>query len=168
MNGLGMAGMEIHGMLGYNILAKYRMTFDFTKSKLEFTELDYKPDEPFKLKGKGDQGIGGLEFMGQAMKLLGGLLGKKATPEVTLRGFYGMTLIDGEENPKVESVLEKGPAGEAGLKKDDVILKVNDRTVVDVSDVARLSAKAAKDEITLTVKRGKDTKKITIKAGEGI
>src|SRR4051812_38422109 len=50
MNGLGLAGMEIHGLMGYNILSQYRMTFDFTNDKLIFTELDYKPEQPFSLK----------------------------------------------------------------------------------------------------------------------
>jgi len=27
---------------------------------------------------------------------------------VTLRGFFGMTIGDGDDSPKVESVLEKG------------------------------------------------------------
>jgi hypothetical protein len=29
MNGLGLAGMELHGMMGYNVIAPYRITFDF-------------------------------------------------------------------------------------------------------------------------------------------
>jgi serine protease DegQ len=168
MNGMGMAGMEIHGLLGYNILAKYRMTFDFTKDKLIFTELDYKPDEPFKLKGKGG-GQGGLEGIGQIMKMLGTLMGRKATPETTLRGFFGMTLVDGDEFPKVESVLEKGPAGESGLKKGDVVTHINGRSVTNVEDVVRQAAKTSGNtEVKLTIQRGGEKKSITFKTSEGI
>jgi membrane-associated protease RseP (regulator of RpoE activity) len=168
MNGMGMAGMEIHGLLGYNLLAKYRMTFDFTKDKLVFTELDFKPEQPFKLKGK-TGGQGGLEGIGQVMKLLGSIMGRKATPETTLRGFFGMTLADGEENPKVESVLDRGPAGEAGLKKGDIVTHVNGRSVTNVEDVVRQAAKTpGKAEVKLTIQRGGEKKSITFKTGEGI
>src|SRR5262249_17057353 len=30
MNGLGLAGVEVHGVIGYNVLARYRIAFDFT------------------------------------------------------------------------------------------------------------------------------------------
>src|SRR5262249_39069961 len=154
MNGLGMAGLEIHGLMGYNILAKYRMTFDFTTDKLVFTELDYKPDQPFSLKGKAGGGIGGLEMMGKAMGLIGKLMGRKATPEITLRGFYGLSLEDGDGNPVVLSVLEKGPAGEAGLKKGDQITKVNDKEVKNVAELLAITSKTpGKSEIKLVVKR---------------
>ena len=32
MNGMGLAGVELHGMMGYTVLAKYRMEFDFTQA----------------------------------------------------------------------------------------------------------------------------------------
>src|SRR5262249_45750835 len=31
MNGLGLAGAEVHGVIGYNVIARYRIEFDFTK-----------------------------------------------------------------------------------------------------------------------------------------
>ena len=34
MNGMGLAGVELHGILGYTVLAKFRMEFDFTKDTL--------------------------------------------------------------------------------------------------------------------------------------
>ena len=40
MNGLGLAGVELHGMIGYNILAHYRMKIDFTKDKMVWTPLE--------------------------------------------------------------------------------------------------------------------------------
>ena len=40
MNGLGLAGVELHGMIGYNILARYRMDIDFTKDKMVWTPLE--------------------------------------------------------------------------------------------------------------------------------
>jgi hypothetical protein len=169
MNGLGLGGLEIHGMIGYNVLAKYRMEFDFTRDKLIWTELDYKPAEPFKMAGKGGGAPGGLELMGTVMKMVGGFLGRKATPDVKLRGFFGMTLAEGDEHPQVEAVLAKGPAGAAGLQKGDVITHVGGRTVTNVVDVARFAGRLpAGSRVRLTVQRGKETKEITFKASEGI
>ena len=47
MNGMGLAGLEIHGLMGYQLLAKYRMEIDFTRDKMTWTELDYKPACPW-------------------------------------------------------------------------------------------------------------------------
>ena len=169
MNGMGLAGLEVHGMIGYNVLAKYRMEFDFTRDKLVWTELDYTPVSPFKLKGKGGGGSGGLEAMGQVMKWIGGFLGRKAAPEVALRGFFGMTLVDGDDHPRVEALLEAGPAGAAGLKVGDVVTHVQGREVDDVSDVVRLTRRMPPGTpVKLSVQRGKEKKEITFKTAEGI
>lgn len=167
MNGLGLAGLEIHGMIGYSILARYRMEIDFTRDKMTWTEIDIDIPAPRRI-GKGGAPAG-LEVMGSLMKSLGGFLGRKSTPDLTLRGFYGMTLEDGDEFPKVASVLDEGPAGKGGVRKGDVITKINGRTVTNVADVLRLAGRyAAGKEATLTVKRGEESKEITFKTGEGI
>src|SRR5262249_50595001 len=49
MNGMGLAGLEVHGLMGYQILAQYRMEIDLTKSKMKWTKLDYKPAAPLGL-----------------------------------------------------------------------------------------------------------------------
>jgi hypothetical protein len=169
MNGMGLAGVEIHGLIGYSILAQYRMEIDFTRDKMVWTPLDYKLEVAFG-KGPRGQGIpGGLEILGSLMKGAGAFLGRKAAPEVTLRGFFGLTLADGEEYPAVESVLEKGPAGVAGIKKGDIVTHVGGRSVTNIADVIRLTRqKPPRSEIKLTVKRGNEMKNVTIKTSEGI
>jgi hypothetical protein len=168
MNGMGMAGMEIHGMMGYHILARYRMEIDFTRDKMTWTEIDHDIPAPSRIR-KGAGGAGGLEVMGTIMKGLGGFLGRKPNPDITLRGFVGLTLENGDEFPTVTGVLENGPAGKAGVRKGDLIVKINDRTVVSVGDVLRLAGrKQAGDEMTIRVKRKDGEKDITFKTGEGI
>jgi hypothetical protein len=168
MNGMGLAGAEVHGMIGYNIIARYRIEFDFTRDKMTWTPLDYKPRDPLGLGGKGSSG-GGLEVMGSLMKVLGGFLGKKANPDVILRGFLGMELEDGMTAPVVRSVLATGPAGKAGLKAGDQLTHFQGRSVQNTEDVHRFAKKlSAGTEITLTVIRGKDTKEIHCTTGEGL
>ena len=91
MNGLGLAGVELHGMIGYNILAHYRMEIDFTKDKMVWTPIaDFDPTPPMGLGGNVNDAAGGLEVMGTLMKFLGALTGAKAEPDYVLRGFLGV------------------------------------------------------------------------------
>ena len=169
MNGMGLAGLEIHGLLGYDILAKYRMEIDFTRDKMTWTELDYTPKLPAMRGGGGGGGQGGLEMMGGMMKTFGALMGRKSTPDVSLRGFYGMTLVEGDEYPKVSQVLDKGPAGVAGLKVGDIITKVDGRSITNIADILTRAGRLAPGaEVKVSVQRGDKTTEITITTGEGI
>jgi hypothetical protein len=168
MNGLGLAGMEIHGLIGYSILAQYKMEIDFSRDKMVWSPLNYKPEMDFAGRPRGGQ-PGGLELLGSLMKGAGAFLGRKPAPSVILRGFFGMTLKDGDTSPVVEGVLEKGPAGAAGIQKSDVVTHVQGRSVTNIADVIRLTHKLpAGTEIKLTVKRGAENKDIAFKSGEGI
>ncbi len=171
MNGLGLAGVELHGMIGYNILARYRMTIDFTKNKMIWTPLDYRPVDPKHINGGGASG--GLEVMGTLMKFLGALAGTKPEPDYTLRGFLGVDLEDKEdmEHPVVKAVLADGPAAKAGLKVGDLITHFKGRGVTDAADVQRFAHKLTADApVQLTVKRvgEKEPVEINFKTGEGL
>jgi PDZ domain/Aspartyl protease len=167
MNGMGLAGLEIHGLIGYDLLARYRMEIDFTRDKMTWTELDYVPKLPAMKGGGGNQGE--LEMMGTVMKTVGAFMGRKSTPEISLRGFYGMTLVDGDEYPKVTTVLGKGPAGVAGLKVGDLITKLDGRSITNIADVLKRANRIAPGtSVKLTVKRDDKTTEITITTGEGI
>jgi serine protease DegQ len=167
MNALGLAGVKLHGMIGYNILARYRMEIDFTRDKMVWTPLDYPMKAPTSLGG--GRGTGGLDLLGSLMKTFGGLLGTQASPPVRLRGFLGIELKDDDDSPVVQSVLAEGPAGKAGLKVGDRITHVQGRSVLDTGDVQRyVGRKNPGEEIKLTVQRGKEKKDITVKLGEGL
>ena len=168
MNGLGLAGVELHGMIGYNVLARYRMEIDFTRDKMVWTPLDFQPKAPASMGGRG-RDAGGLDILGTLMKSLGSLLGTKPAPPVRLRGFLGMELKEGEEYPLVQSVLADGPAGKAGLKPGDQITRVKGRGVDNIAEVQRRIGEVNRGEsVKLTVQRGKETKEITVKIGEGL
>jgi hypothetical protein len=167
MNGLGLAGAELHGIIGYNILAQYRMEIDFTRDKMVWTKLAYDPVAPKGMGGKG--GAGGLEIMGSFMKFAGSMLGAKANPDVTLRGYLGVELKAKDDVVTVNAVLQDSPAGKAGVKAGDQLVKVLGRTVVGLDDVERFSRKLLPgDQVKLTVKRGENTKEIEFKTGEGL
>ena len=69
----------------------------------------------------------------------------------------------------VEAVLEKGPAGLAGLLPGDIITKVGGRTVTNIADVLTRAKRASTgNKVKLTVKRGDDTRELTLEPAEGI
>src|SRR3954470_6801762 len=83
MNGMGLAGVELHGVVGYNVLAKYRIEYDFTADKLKFEPLPFDPPEVVPVVPKGGKGgQGGLESMGGMLKVMAAFMGIKPNFEV--------------------------------------------------------------------------------------
>jgi hypothetical protein len=46
MNAMGLPGVELHGLMGYTVLAKYKMEFDFTKKQMAWTPVKTEPLPP--------------------------------------------------------------------------------------------------------------------------
>jgi PDZ domain-containing protein/aspartyl protease len=124
INGLGAAGVELHGLIGYNILAQYRIEYDLTRDKMTWTRLDYEVKLPEKL-GKGTPA--GVDAMGGIMKMVGAFMGRKTEADVAPRGFLGIELADARDAVSVKAVLAKSPAAEAGLKAGDTITHFQDK-----------------------------------------
>ncbi len=167
MNGLGLAGVHLDGIIGYNILARYRIEYDFTKDKLAWTALDFQPPAP---KGLGLQGSapGGLDALGALMKFAGALLGKKPQPELILPGFFGFQLADGDGVVEIKSILAKGPAAKAGLQSGDRIQEFQGKKVSSVDGLRKLASKlVARQSVRLALARGAETKQVTMELGEG-
>jgi hypothetical protein len=168
MNAMGLAGVELHGVIGYNVLARYRMEIDFTRDKMTWTELDYEPAQPVGLDGA-RSGTPEMNAMGGLAKGLSSLLGKRPAPELTPRGFLGLDLEDGGGKATVTAVLQNGPAAKAGLKVGDHVTHVNGEKVETGAAVRKLAEKlTAGQKLKLTVQRGGDTHEITVAAGEGL
>src|SRR5437764_571690 len=85
---LDRAGAELHGIIGYTVLAQSRLEIDFTRDKMRWTRLDFTPPAPQPVGGK--SAAAGIEGMAGLMKLASFLMGSRPTPEVTPRGFLGV------------------------------------------------------------------------------
>lgn len=116
MNGLGLAGTEIHGLIGYPILARYRITYDLTKPTLLWSPVEGPIDE-LPRRGVRNVAPGGLDTLGSVMKGFGKLLGMNQMPAVRLRGFLGMSV---DESGRITQVLPDGPAAKAGVCVGDI------------------------------------------------
>jgi serine protease DegQ len=165
MNGLGIAGVELHGVIGYNVLAKYRIQYDFTADKLVMEEIPgFDPPPLVPLGGKAG---GDLQAMGPLMKMLAALMGIKPNFETVPRGFIG--LLSEDDGVTVKSVFAGSPAEKAGLKPGDVIVSVKDADVTDGKELAAALAKQGVGaKVALTVKRGDKMESLKLELGRGL
>jgi serine protease DegQ len=168
MNSMGLAGVELHGIIGYTVLAQYRLEFDFTRDKMRWTRLAFTPPVPLPAGvAKGD--MSGLEAMAGLMKLASFLMGPRPKIEIAPRGFLGVELLELEGAVTIRGVLLGSPADKAGLKPGDRVSRVNDKTVSDVGEVTRLASKVRGGHtLRFTVVRGLERREIAIRAGEGL
>jgi serine protease DegQ len=166
MNGLGLAGCELHGVIGYNILAQYRMEIDFTRDKMVWTPLNWKPKDPVGLGGKVGSGV---DTMAILVDLAVALIGKQEIPVGQPRGFCGIELADKEGAAMVTLVLAESPAARAGLKVGDQLTHFDGTPVRSLADIHTHAAKLTPGkEIKVTVKRAGKPVVLSFKTGEGL
>lgn len=169
MNAMGLAGVELHGMMGFNILARYKIEYDFTDTKLKWTPVDFKVTDPKRVQVDKDGGQGGLEMIGTLMQMLSMFSGKKPDFTVHPRGFVGAELAAEKDELVVKSVLAGGPADKAGLKPGDRIETAKGKTLRKPDDLLEAVKKLPEGAtLKLSVKRGDDTQDITVHLGRGL
>ena len=76
----------------------------------------------------------------------------------------GISIVYEEAGTRIVSVVSNGPANEAGVLPDDLIVAVDGTNVVGktTDEVAALVQGAADTKVKLTLKRGEDTLEITV------
>jgi serine protease DegQ len=171
MNGMGLAGVELHGVVGYNVLAKYRITYDFTADKLQFAPLDFTPPAVNSMGKSNSQGS--LDMLGPLMKMMAGLMGIKPNFNSEPRGFLGLQAIEKEQKIVIESVMPGSPADKAGLLKGDVITGVSRKSKID--DIERLKEftrwlndTTGGQKAKIQVQRGDKTMVLNLELGKGV
>ena len=167
INGMGLAGVELHGVIGYNILARYRIEYDFTRPKLAWTKLDFEPPAVGRMGGK--SAPAGLDMIGGMMKFLGAMMGVKPDVAAQPRGFLGAELEDADGKVVLKSVLGGGPAAKGGLMKGDAIRRIANEAVTSVKDAARiLNSRPEGEMVKITVGRDRKEQVIILKLGSGL
>lgn len=170
MNGMGLAGVELHGVIGYTLLARYKVEIDVTRDKMVWTALDFKPPAVIGLGKAGSPA--GVEAMATLVQVATRLMGNRGMPLTVARGFLGVELEDGkavEDGVRVKAVLPGTPAAKAGLRAGDRIRAFDGREVVSVSEVQeRAKELTAGQKVELRVVRGGKETPVTIRAGEGL
>lgn len=167
MNGLGAAGVELHGVIGFTVLARFKIEYDLTKDRMLWTRLKHEPEGP-RIMGKAGAPAG-LDAMGSVMKMMGTLMGRSKEQKVAQRGFWGVELADMEGGVTIKSVLAGGPAARAGLKPGDRILQLDSKDVKDTSDlVQRAAAIKSGSSLDLTIERDGKKLDITLETEAGL
>jgi hypothetical protein len=176
MNALGLAGTKLDGILGYNVLACFRMEIDLTQTAMIWHHLDYSPEaaRPLPLEGtemeKPPAGIANMERMANMMSML---LAKKGETTIRQRGFIGMELIEDQNGVIVQAVLAESPAAQAGLLSGDRITAIatSPTQIKPVSSLAELfrttATVTAGKVVRFTISRGGAKREVSVTAGKG-
>ena len=177
MNALGINDTKIEGVLGYNVLARFRIELDLTRTKMLWTRLDYTPPAMATLGemtgGKPLQPSANYTAMENMNKSLGSLFPKKGENQTLLRGFFGIEFTEGTKDLRVKMVLPQSPAADAGLKAGDLLTQAalenkEAQKLTQTKDALQLlSGVAPGESVTFTVQRGSQTLKVSVKAGKG-
>ena len=113
MNALGLPGASIDGILGFTILARFRLEIDPTRDAMTWTRLDHAPpDPPIPHRGDGDRPPAEVQVMnalGPLAKGLAFLMGKQPEEEREPRGFLGLEWAESHDAVSGQSACEDQP-----------------------------------------------------------
>jgi hypothetical protein len=174
MNALGLPGASIDGILGFTVLARFRLELDPTRDRMTWTRLDFEPEEPpVPRRAPGEKPPPEV----QAMNLLGPLAkvlaiatgGKQPEDQLHPRGFLGIELAEEGGEVRVANVLAGSPAATAGVRPGDRLVRVLDHAVTGLQSARdAVAAVRPDDRVPLVVRRGAATEDLTLTAGEGL
>ncbi len=155
-------------MIGYSILAKYKLEFDLSRHKMRWTRLNFNPPPPRSLGVKGKAG-GGLNAMAGVIKMLSLFTGRRKNPALIPRGFVGIALKEVDDKVIVRQVLRKSPAAKAGVKVGDRIMKIGEDNVDRLADVFSAAVHLNPGTtIPMTILRAGNKEELTITPGKGL
>jgi hypothetical protein len=176
MNQLALTGVEIHGVIGYNVLARFRIEIDMTKPEMVWTRLAGEPPPPASVteaqRKKMVRPAQNQKQMESMAKMASTMFARKPT-EVLPRGFFGIELESASAGAIVKRVLPGGPAAQSGILAGDVVTScsIGGQTAAPVSSSAALvellKGMAPDEAVTLTVKRDGTPRTFTIRAAKG-
>lgn len=168
MNKINAAGIKYHGVLGYTLLAKYEIEYDFTRPHLKWIKLDWKPPPPPAFrnlsKGASDQ----MKTMVGLSLLATSLLPRKPDAVIVYRGLIGIEVAEKNQQVVITKVLADTPAASAGLAVGDKIVEFRERTITSLLDLEKEALTLPADkEIEMRLDRGGMEKTIQLTPGRG-
>jgi hypothetical protein len=165
MNKMNLPGIRYDGMLGYTVLAQFRITYDFTQPHLEWTKIDWTPPPPVGLGGSAPE----LSGMGAMVQLVAALVGRRPDPDVIFRGYVGLELAEEKAGLVVKSVLAGSPASQANVKPGDRIVGFRKKSVKTLDELRKLAAdQKAGSELEFELQRGGEKINTTVKPIQGL
>ena len=183
MNALGLPGTSIDGILGFTILARFRLEIDLTRDRMVWTRLDHEPPDVVVPKPKvGEQGgapmgIQAMSALGPLAKGLAFLMGKQPAVDHQPRGFLGLEWSEkdnaGRKVVFIVAVLDGSPAARSGIRPGDQIVRLNDHDIGSLKDAQTALANIhTGEQIALIVDRGPSSPnrvlRLTLTVGDGL
>lgn len=174
MNALGLPGASIDGILGFTILAKFKLEIDPSKDRMTWTRLDFNPADP--PVPRDDDGPPPVEMqlmnaLGPVAKGLAFLMGKQPEEVRLNRGFLGLTWAEREPGTvRVVRVLTGSPAEAAGVKPGDLLRKIGGEAVDGLKKARALTAGVRPGDVVAVVVERAEGEESTLKltAAEGL
>ena len=172
MNALGLPGASIDGILGFTVLARFRITLDPTRDRMTWARLDFEPNDPpaprRRPNDKAPADVRAMNALGPVAKGLAFLLGKQPEDQLHPRGFLGLELAEEKDGLRVARVLADSPAAKAGIQAGDRLVTLLGRDVPTLKAAREAAAELrAGDRVALEVRRGPETLALALTAGEG-
>ncbi|AMV40815.1 PDZ domain-containing protein [Planctomyces sp. SH-PL62] len=177
MNALGLPGASIDGILGFTILARFKLEIDLTRDRMTWTRLDFVPRDP-PVPTDEDRRNPPVEMqlmnaLGPVAKGLAFLIGKQPEEQLAPRGFLGLEWAEsadaGAKAVRVVRVLPDSPAARAGVEAGDALVRIDGKPVEDLGSAREsLSGLRQGQAVELVVKRGGEEKTLKATAGEGL
>jgi hypothetical protein len=173
MNAIGASGVDLDGMLGYAVLARFRLQIDLSKDHMIWTPVDFVPPPYSSARTTAsreptDAKEANLESMGGLLKVLGPMI-KPAVIAPKYRGVIGSELTEDGGAVTVQRVLGDSPADKAGILPGDKIVSVNRSAVKTISDAQKaMAATLVGQAANLVIQRDQATLTLHVISSEGL
>lgn len=174
MNSLGLPGIRLDGLMGFSVLARYRITLDPTHKRMIWTRLDFNPkqtldDIPVARREEMPPELQAMNMLGPAMKFASLFIGKQPDLKRLPQGYAGFSLkSDINQNLIVIArVLIDSPAEKADLKPGDEIMSIDDKPLKSRADFDKILEKSPAGKVLkISVRRNGESKTIELKLAE--
>ena len=173
MNSLGLPGVKLDGLMGFSVLARYRITLDPTHRRMIWTRLDFHPKEspddvPALKKEDMPVELQAMNMLGPAMKFAAIFVGKQPETKRLPQGYAGFAMADKDKKFMVTQVMAHSAAANSGLMPGDEIIKCDGKAVSAVADFTKImEKKAAGSKLSMTVRRSGVEKELELTLEEG-
>jgi membrane-associated protease RseP (regulator of RpoE activity) len=162
INKMNAAGIKYHGVMGYSVLAQYKIEYDFTQPHLKWTLLEWKVPPPAVMGSLSAGASANMKAMIGLSSFATALMPKKIDPTLVYRGLVGIELAEKDGKLVITKVLPNTPAALAELKEEDQITSCNEKPVKTTNDLQKvLGNVSSEQEVSLDISR--DGKEKTIK-----
>jgi len=173
MNSLGLPGVKLDGLMGFSVLARYRITLDPTHRRMIWTRLDFHPKEapddvPALKKEDMPAELQAMNLLGPAMKFASIFVGKQPETKRVPQGSAGFAVGEKEKKNVVTQVVADSAAAKAGLMLNDELSKCDGKPAGTAADFSKImEKKAVGAKLALTIRRAGVEKELELTLEEG-